>query len=65
MAILTAKIPVEMAGMRLDQCLAEIFPDFSRSKLQTWIKAGRVTVNQRTPKVKDKVDGGEQVELDA
>ena len=65
MAILTAKIPEEMAGMRLDQCLAEIFPDYSRSKLQTWIKAGRVTVNQRSLKVKDKVDGGEQVELDA
>ena len=65
MAILTAKIPEEMAGMRLDQCLAEIFPDYSRSKLQTWIKAGRVTVDQRTLKVKDKVDGGEQVELDA
>jgi 23S rRNA pseudouridine1911/1915/1917 synthase len=65
MTILTAKIPEEMAGMRLDQCLAEIFPDYSRSKLQTWIKAGRVSVNNSDLKAKDKVDGGEQVRLDA
>ncbi len=65
MTILTAKIPEEMAGMRLDQCLAEIFPDYSRSKLQTWIKAGRVRVNNIELKAKDKVDGGEQVQLDA
>lgn len=65
MAILTTKIPDEMAGMRLDQCLAEMFPDYSRSKLQTWIKAGRVTVNQQSLKPKDKVDGGEEVVLDA
>lgn len=65
MAILTAKIPEEMAGMRLDQCLAEVFPDYSRSKLQTWIKAGRVTVNQHSLKAKDKIDGGELIELDA
>ncbi len=65
MAILTAKIPEEMAGMRLDQCLAEMFPDYSRSKLQIWIKAGRVTVNQQSLKAKDKVDGGELVVLDA
>jgi len=65
MAILTAKIPDEMAGMRLDQCLAEMFSDYSRSKLQTWIKAGRVTVDQQTLKAKDKVDGGELITLDA
>ena len=65
MTILTAKIPEEMAGMRLDQCLAEIFPDYSRSKLQIWIKAGRVTVNKLSLKAKEKVDGGELVELDA
>ncbi len=65
MAILTTTIPKEMAGKRLDQCLAEIFPDYSRSKLQTWIKAGRVTANKKRLKPKDKVDGGEFIELDA
>ena len=65
MAILTATIPDEMAGMRLDQCLAALFPDYSRSKLQIWIKAGRVTINQCSLKAKDKIDGGETVVLDA
>ncbi len=65
MAILTAKIPEEMAGKRLDQCLAEMFSEYSRSKLQTWIKAGRVKVDQQILKARDKVDGGEQIELDA
>lgn len=65
MAIFKAKIPEDMAGMRLDQCLAEIFPDYSRSKIQTWIKLGRVKVNHALLKAKDIVDGGEYVELDA
>ena len=65
MPILTSKVPDEMVGMRLDQVLAEIFPDFSRSKLQTWIKAGRVRVDGKRLKSKDRLDGGEEIELDA
>ena len=45
MTILTEKVPEELAGMRLDQVLAELFPEYSRSKLQTWVKAERVQVN--------------------
>ncbi|MDX8127876.1 23S rRNA pseudouridine(1911/1915/1917) synthase RluD [Methylomonas sp. BW4-1] len=65
MTILTARVPEELAGMRLDQCLAEVFPDYSRSKLQTWIKAGRVLVNGEVMKGREKLDGGEEIELDA
>lgn len=65
MTILTARVPEELAGMRLDQCLAEIFPDYSRSKLQTWVKAGRVLVDGEQRKGRDKLDGGEEIELDA
>ncbi|GAB4263128.1 MAG: 23S rRNA pseudouridine(1911/1915/1917) synthase RluD [Methylomicrobium sp.] len=65
MTRLTAQIPEEMAGMRLDQVLAELFSDYSRSKLQTWLKAGRVSVNGASLKAKDKVEGGETVDLDA
>jgi len=65
MAILTAIIPDEMAGRRLDQVLSCLFSDYSRSKLQVWIKAGRVTVDGHTPKNRTKVDGGEQIRLDA
>ena len=48
MTRLTAEVPNEMAGMRLDQVLAELFADYSRSKLQTWVKAGRVKVMKMT-----------------
>lgn len=65
MTRLTAQVPEEMAGMRLDQVLAELFSDYSRSKLQTWIKAGRVRVNGQTLKPKDKLEGGEVIDLDA
>jgi 23S rRNA pseudouridine1911/1915/1917 synthase len=65
MTILTARVPEELAGMRLDQCLAEMFPDYSRSKLQTWIKAGRVKVDGLALRGREKLDGGEEIELDA
>jgi 23S rRNA pseudouridine1911/1915/1917 synthase len=65
MTRLTTEVPYEMAGMRLDQVLAELFPDYSRSKLQIWVKTGRVLVNGLTLKVKDKLDGGEVIALDA
>jgi 23S rRNA pseudouridine1911/1915/1917 synthase len=65
MTTLTARVPEELAGMRLDQCLAEIFPEYSRSKLQTWVKSGRVSVDGVERKGRDKLDGGEWVELDA
>jgi 23S rRNA pseudouridine1911/1915/1917 synthase len=66
MTRLTEEVPYEMAGLRLDQALAELFADYSRSKLQTWIKSGRVQVDdlvRTTPK--DKLDGGELITLDA
>ncbi len=65
MTILTSKVPDEMVGMRLDQVLAEIFPDYSRSKLQIWIKASRVQVDGIIRKAKDRLDGGEIIVLDA
>jgi 23S rRNA pseudouridine1911/1915/1917 synthase len=58
-----ALVPTESGGSRLDQVAAELFPDFSRSRLQAWIKAGELTVNGEVRKGKDKVHGGEQLEL--
>lgn len=65
MAILTAEVPFELAGKRLDQIMVEIFPDYSRNKLQSWIKAGRVTVDAEQLKAKDRLIGGEDLILDA
>jgi len=52
-----------MAGERLDLVLVQLFPDYSRSRLQKWIKDGNVTVNQRQLRPKDPVFGGELVEV--
>ena len=65
MVILTEKVPEELAGTRLDQILAKLFPEYSRSKLQTWIKLGRVQVDDSVRKPKERLEGGEMIRLDA
>ncbi|NOT85489.1 MAG: 23S rRNA pseudouridine(1911/1915/1917) synthase RluD [Methylococcaceae bacterium] len=65
MTRLVEKVPEELAGMRVDQVLAEMFGDYSRSKLQLWMKAGRVLVNGVALKPKDRLEGGEDIEVDA
>ncbi len=51
--------------MRLDQALAQMFPDFSRARLQQWVRAGAVRVDDRVLKPRDAVRGGEQVVIRA
>jgi 23S rRNA pseudouridine1911/1915/1917 synthase len=65
MTRLVERVPEELAGMRVDQILAELFADYSRSKLQIWMKAGRVLVNGVVLKPKDRLEGGENIEVDA
>lgn len=62
---LSAQVPITMNGMRFDQVASELFPDFSRSRLQSWIKDGQLTVDGRIAKPKDKLIGGETLALDA
>lgn len=54
-------IPEELSGMRLDQALAKMFPDFSRGQLTKWIKGGDVSVDDKQLRPRDSVSGGEQV----
>ncbi len=61
----TTKIPQEMAGWRLDKALATLFPDYSRARLQQWLEQGHILVNALPRRSKDKVQGGEQIELTA
>lgn len=42
----TAEVPVELNGMRLDAVCARLFPDWSRSRLTSWIEGGRLRVNE-------------------
>jgi len=56
-------VPEELSGRRLDLVLASLYPQHSRSRLQAWINAGRVKVNNRTLRQKDPVKTGEQIEI--
>jgi len=58
-------IPPVMKGKRLDQALAELCPQHSRSRLQQWIKSGNITVDNLIPKQRDVVRGGENVAIRA
>ncbi len=62
---LQAQIPESCAGMRLDQALATVFSDYSRSRLSQWLKSGYVRVNGECWRGRDKVWGGEQVTVQA
>lgn len=62
---LAARIPAAAAGQRLDQVLADLFPDYSRSRLQQWIRGGAVSVDGALRKGKDRVLGGEQIVIAA
>ena len=56
-------IPPEHAGKRLDQSLAELLPEYSRSRLQSWIASGHVRLEGAAGSRKQKVWGGEAVEV--
>ena len=55
----------ECAGRRLDQALAQAWPEFSRGRVQQWIEAGQVLVDGAPRRCRDRVWGGEAVSLDA
>jgi 23S rRNA pseudouridine1911/1915/1917 synthase len=61
----TLTVPFEHAGQRLDQALAELLSDFSRTRIKEWIEGGQVLVNGSRLRPKDKVLGGEQILIDA
>ena len=56
-----ATVPLELAGRRFDQALAEMFPEYSRSRLAEWIKAGDALLDGQPVRPRDPVRGGEAV----
>jgi 23S rRNA pseudouridine1911/1915/1917 synthase len=54
-------IPAELAGLRLDQALARMFPEYSRSRLKEWLLGGAIVVDGGPKKPRDAVSGGETV----
>ncbi|MBT8111450.1 MAG: 23S rRNA pseudouridine(1911/1915/1917) synthase RluD [Gammaproteobacteria bacterium] len=59
----TRAIPAELAGLRLDQALARMFPEYSRSRLKEWLLAGSITLDGAPKRPRDAVAGGEIVSL--
>lgn len=63
---LQADVPETLLGKRLDQALAEMFPDYSRSRIKEWILSGNVEVNGKIlVKPREKLVGGEAITISA
>ncbi|MET0983767.1 MAG: 23S rRNA pseudouridine(1911/1915/1917) synthase RluD [Steroidobacteraceae bacterium] len=58
-------VPPEFAGQRLDQVLAELLSEYSRTRIKTWIESGEVKVDGAVMRPKDRVAGSERIEVDA
>ena len=56
-------VPLELAGQRLDQALAKMFPQYSRSRLKSWLLDGAIIVDGESPRPREPVHGGENVVL--
>lgn len=62
---LKQQVPQDMAGERFDQVAAQLFSDYSRARLQSWIKSGELTLDGKAQKAKVKVCSGEWLEVSA
>ena len=60
---LSATVPAQAAGRRFDAVLAELFPQYSRSRLAEWIKSGDALLDGAPARPRDPVRGGEDVSL--
>jgi len=56
-------IPKELDGKRLDVALSELLPEYSRSKIQSWIKAGEVGVNNLNHRQRDVVNADDIIKI--
>jgi len=57
-------IPDAQGGQRLDQALAALLPEFSRNRIQNWIRARKIAVDDAWGTTKMKVSGGEAVRVE-
>ena len=63
-AAMSAVVPPEMGGLRLDQALARLFPQYSRNRLQAWLESGHITIEGAPPGRRNRaVTGGETIRL--
>jgi len=57
------QLTLEHAAKRLDQAIAEAIPEFSRSRLQSWMKSGELTVDGNIVRPRDLAKGDERIQL--
>lgn len=62
-ARITRCVPETLAGLRLDKALAQMFPEHSRNRLQKWLRDGHVSLDSHSAEPKQKIWGGERVEI--
>jgi 23S rRNA pseudouridine1911/1915/1917 synthase len=62
---LQVTVPAELGGRRFDQIAADLFPDYSRARLQTWIKSGELSVDGNARQSKEKLPPGVRLVLSA
>ena len=58
-------LPPDLAGKRLDQALAQLLPQYSRTRIQRWIEEGAVLINGLAVRPRDVVTGGESATVEA
>jgi len=57
-------IPDAQGGQRLDQALSAMLPEFSRTRIQNWIRARKIAVDDAWGTTRMKVSGGESVRVE-
>src|SRR3990172_9798797 len=62
-APMAATVCGALGGLRLDQALARTFPQYSRNRLQAWLKSGHIRVNGSLAESTRLVVGGERIDL--
>ncbi len=63
--LLRESVPPRLAGLRLDAAAAKLFPQYSRVRIRQWIEAGELTVDARPAQVREKVEAGMCLCVDA
>jgi 23S rRNA pseudouridine1911/1915/1917 synthase len=58
------KVPIEFGGKRVDSVIQSLLPEFSRTRIQKWIKEGYVKVDSLVIHQKKKIIGGEYIEIE-
>ena len=63
-APMSATVPRDLGGLRFDQALARMFPQYSRNRLQAWLKSGHITLDGAGAQARQAVTGGEHIVIE-